>query len=103
MTARFIISHDQAFAKEVDGVRGGGGGGGERFSMQMIKNFTPANNILSFFHQGFAGLTLFDMGFLNRQSWGGMRVPYHNFVPMIMKFATGIELDVFYTMVTKNL
>ena len=33
-----------------------------------------------------------------------MRVPHHNFVviaPMIMKFGTGIKLDVFYTMVTK--
>ena len=31
----------------------------------------------------------------------GMRAPYHNFVviaPMIMKFGTGVELDVFYTM-----
>ena len=56
MTARFIISPDQAFAKEVDS---GGGGGGERLSMQMIKNFTPANNILSFCHQGFAGLNMF--------------------------------------------
>ena len=27
--------------------------------MQMIKNFTPANNILSFSHQGFAGLDMF--------------------------------------------
>ena len=35
-----------------------------------------------------------------------MRAHHHNFVviaPMIMKFATGVELDVFYTMVTKNL
>ena len=38
---------------------GGGGGGGERLSMQMIKNFTPANNILSFCHPGFAGLNMF--------------------------------------------
>ena len=45
-------------------------------------------------------LTLFDMG-LNRQLWrgggGGMRVPHHNFVvitPMIMKFGTGVKLDV---------
>ena len=62
MTARFIISPDQAFAKEVDSVVGGGGGGGggrERLSMQMIKNFTPVNNILSFCHQGFAGLNMF--------------------------------------------
>ena len=37
---------------------------------------------------------------------GEMRPPYHNFVviaPMIMKFGTGIKLDVFYTMVTKSL
>ena len=30
--------------------------------------------------------------------------PHHNFVviaPMIMKFGTGVRLDVFYTMVTK--
>ena len=36
----------------------------------------------------------------------GMRAPHHNFVvvaPMIMKFGTGGKLDVFYTMVTKNL
>ena len=36
---------------------------------------------------------------------GGMRAPYHNFVviaPIIMKFGTGVKLDVFYTMVTKN-
>ena len=36
----------------------------------------------------------------------GMRAPpHHNFVviaPMIMKFGTGIKLDVFYTMVTKK-
>ena len=32
-------------------------------------------------------------------------MPHHNFVviaPMIMKFGTGVKLDVFYTMVTKN-
>ena len=36
---------------------------------------------------------------------GGMRAPHHNFVViarMIMKFATGVKLDVFYTMVTKK-
>ena len=35
---------------------------------------------------------------------GGMRAPHHNFAviaPMIMKFGTGVKLDVFYTMVTK--
>ena len=35
---------------------------------------------------------------------GGMRAPDHNFVviaPMIMKFGTGIKLDIFCTMVTK--
>ena len=34
-----------------------------------------------------------------------MRAPHHNFVviaPMIMNFGTGVNLDVFYTMVTKN-
>ena len=34
-----------------------------------------------------------------------MRVPHHNFVVialMIMKFSTGVKLDVFYTMITKN-
>ena len=33
-----------------------------------------------------------------------MRAPHHNFVAiasMIMKFGTGVKLDVFYTMVTK--
>ena len=58
MTARFIISPDQAFAKKVDS-GGGGGGGGGRLSMQVIKSFTPANNILSFGRQGFAGLSMF--------------------------------------------
>ena len=34
-----------------------------------------------------------------------MRLPPHNFVviaPMVMKFGTGIKLDVFYTMVIKK-
>ena len=34
-----------------------------------------------------------------------MRAPHHNFVviaPMIIKFGTGIKLDVFCTMVTKK-
>ena len=42
------------------------------------------------------------MGFFET---GGMMPPYHNFVviaPMTMKFGTGIKLDVFYTMVTKD-
>ena len=36
---------------------------------------------------------------------GGMRASHHNFVviaSMIMKFGTGVKLDVFYTMVTKK-
>ena len=36
---------------------------------------------------------------------GGMKAPHHNFVvvtPMILKFGTGVKLDVFYTMVTKK-
>ena len=36
---------------------------------------------------------------------GGMRAPHHNFVvtaPIIMKFGTGVEIDVFYTVVTKK-
>ena len=36
---------------------------------------------------------------------GGHEVPHHNFVviaPMIIKFGTGVKLDVFYTMVTKK-
>ena len=35
------------------------------------------------------------------EGWG-MMVPHHNFVfvtPLIMKFETGMKLDVFYTMV----
>ena len=35
-----------------------------------------------------------------------MKVPLHNFdviASMIMKFSTGVKLDVFYTMVTKKL
>ena len=54
-------------------------------------------------------LTLFDMGFFLRVSYGGggggHEGPHHNFVviaPMIMKFGTGVQLDLFYTMVTKN-
>ena len=37
---------------------------------------------------------------------GGHEGPHHNFVvtaPMIMKFGTGVKLDVFYTMVTKKI
>ena len=37
---------------------------------------------------------------------GGHKGPHHNFVviaPMIIKFDTGVKLDVFYTMVTKKL
>ena len=55
-------------------------------------------------------LTLFDMGFFwTVCHWGGggggHKGPYHNFVvfvPMIMKFGTGVKLDVFYTTVTKK-
>ena len=34
-----------------------------------------------------------------------MMVPHHNFVviaPIVMKFGTGIKLNIFYTTVTKN-
>ena len=34
-----------------------------------------------------------------------MRAPHHNFAviaPMIMKFGTGVKLEVFYTMVKKE-
>ena len=55
-------------------------------------------------------LTLFDMGFFEPSvmggGGGGMRAPHDNFVviaPMNMKFGTGVKLNVFYTMVTKNL
>ena len=40
------------------GMGGGGRGGGEgatQLSMKMIKRFAPANNVLSFSHQGFIG------------------------------------------------
>ena len=52
-------------------------------------------------------LTLFDMVFFLTVSYeGGHDAPHHpNFViiaPMIMKFGTGIKLDVFYTMVRKT-
>ena len=36
---------------------------------------------------------------------GGMRATHHNFVviaPMIIKLNTGVKLDVFYTVVTKQ-
>ena len=55
------------------------------------------------------GLTLFDMGLFEPSVMGGaggMRGSHHNFIviaPMIMKFGTGIKLDVFYTTVTENL
>ena len=47
-------------------------------------------------------LTQFDMGFctiIYGGGGGGMRAPHHNFVviaQMIMKFGTGVKLDVFY-------
>ena len=58
--------------------------------------------------EGYGHLTLFDMGFFEPSVMGGgvMRAPHHNFVvitPMIMKFGTGVKLDIFYTMVTKKL
>ena len=50
------------------------------------------------------------MGFFGTVSYGGggggsMRAPNHNFVViafMIMKFGTGVKLDVFYIMATKR-
>ena len=53
-------------------------------------------------------LTLFDLGFFEPSvmGGGGHEGPHHNFViiaPMVMKFGTGVKLDVFYTMVTKKL
>ena len=46
------------------------------------------------------------MGFFEPSVMGvGMKAPHHNFVviaAMIMKFGTGVKLDVFYTMVTKR-
>ena len=58
-----------------------------------------------------ASLTLFDMGFFEQSviviGGGGMMIPpHHNFVVialMLMKFGTGMKLDVFYTMETKNI
>ena len=49
---------------------------------------------------------LFDIRFFEPSVMGGggaMRAPYNNFViaPMILKFGTGVKLDVFYTVVTK--
>ena len=52
-----------------------------------------------------ANLTLFDMGFFEPSVMGAMRAPHYNFLviaPMIMKFGTGIKLDVFYTTLTKK-
>ena len=55
-------------------------------------------------------LTLFDISFFEPSviggGGGGGGAAYHNFVviaPMIMKFGTGMKLDVFYTMATKHL
>ena len=48
------------------------------------------------------------MGFLKPSvngGGGGHEGPHHNFVviaPMIIKFGTGVKLDVFYIMVTKK-
>ena len=60
-------------------------------------------SIVSFFLT--TTLALFGMGFCGTVShWGVGR--HHNFVviaPMIMKFGTGIKLDVFYTTVAKGL
>ena len=54
----------------------------------------------------FDGLTQFDMGFFESSVMGGgIRAPHHNFVVIalvIMKFGTNVNLDVFYTMVTKK-
>ena len=52
-------------------------------------------------------LTLFDMGFFEQSVMGrgALMAPHHNFVviaPMIIKFGTGIKLDEFNTMVTKE-
>ena len=53
-------------------------------------------------------LTLFYMGIFEPSVMGGegdMRGQHHNFVVialMIVKFGTGVKLDVFYIMVTKN-
>ena len=44
------------------------------------------------------------MAFFELSVMGGHEGPHHNFVvipPMIMKFDTGVKLNVFYTMVTK--
>ena len=52
-------------------------------------------------------LTLSDMGSFEPSviGRGNEGLPNHNFVvivPMVMKFGTGIKIDVFYTMVTKK-
>ena len=51
-------------------------------------------------------LTSFDMGFFEPSVMSPPPAPPHyNFVviaPMVMKFGTGVKLDVFYTMVTKK-
>ena len=47
--------------------------------------------------------TLFDMGFFEPSVMGVG--PHHNFnvvAAMVMKFSTGVKLDVFYIMVTKE-
>ena len=52
-------------------------------------------------------LTLIDMPFFEPSvmGGGGMTLPHHNFVviaKIIMKFGTGVKLDVIYTMVTNE-
>ena len=46
--------------------------------------------------------TLFDMGFFEPSAFRGMIALFVVITPVMMKFATGIKLDVFYTVVTKH-
>ena len=74
--------------------------------LQLSKTWLATVYLMTLPKHSLRALTLFDMGFFLTVSHGGggMRAPHHNFVviaPMIMKFGTGVKLDVFYTMVTK--
>ena len=45
---RFVPLTTHFIANALIALADWGGGGGGRLSMKMIKNFTPANNVLSF-------------------------------------------------------
>ena len=74
--------------------------------MTLVKDYIFGSNYQKLGHALIPKLVSTDpLGFWtisHGRAWGP---PYHSFVviaPMIMKFGTGIKLDVSYTMVTKT-